>query len=87
MKLQLDIEDESEISEEEYEEAVKKMQEEYKSKSGKGKQKSSNSTVKHLMDKTRWRRLKWLQDEHPMVSEVLNKFPYLKVNRWVCQYF
>ena len=83
MKLQLNIEDELDISEEEYEEAVKQMQQEYKKKSAKGKQGRSNSTVKHLMNKTRFQRLKWIQDEHPLVSEVLKKFPFLKANRWV----
>lgn len=78
MKLQLDVEDELEICEEEYEEAIKKMEEEYKSKSSKGKQGRSNSMVKHLMEKTRLERLKWIQDEHLLVSEVLHKFPFLK---------
>ena len=46
--------------EEEYEEVIKEMQEEYKRKSTKGKQGISNSMVKHLMDKMRLRRLKVL---------------------------
>ena len=83
MKLQLDINDDLEIDEEEYEEVIKQMQEEYKRKSAKGKQGRSSSTVKHLMGKTRLRRLKWIQDECPLVSEVLKKFPFLKANRWV----
>ena len=80
MKLQLDIDDELEIDEEEYEEAIKQMQEEYRNKSAKGKQ----GTIKHLMGKTRLLRLKWIQDERPLVSEILKKFPFLKANRWVC---
>lgn len=84
MKLQLDINDELEIDEEEYEEALKQMQEEYKSRSVKGKEGRSSSTIKHLMGKTRLQRLKWIQDERPLVSEVLKKFPFLKTNRWVC---
>ena len=84
MKLQLDIDDELEIDEEEYEEAIKQMQEEYRNKSTKGKQGRSSSTIKHLMGKTRLLRLKWIQDERPLVSEILKKFPFLKANRWVC---
>ena len=83
MKLQLDIEDE-EISKEEYKEAIKEMQEEYKRKLTKGKQGRSNSMVKHLIDKTSLQRLKWVQDERSLVSKVLHKFPFLKENRWVC---
>ena len=45
MKLQLDIDDELEIDEEEYEEAIKQMQEEYRNKSAKGKQGRSSSTI------------------------------------------
>ena len=52
MNLQLNIEDELDISKEEYEEAVKRMQQEYKNKSAKGKQGRSNSIIKHLMNKT-----------------------------------
>ena len=74
-------EQESAIDEDEYEEAVEHLQVEFKNK-GKGK-KGSLSYVKDLMMKTRFRRHQWISNERPMISEVVEKFPYLSRSRWV----
>jgi len=84
MRLELGSEDESEMSQEEYEEAVKALKDEFKKS---GKHKGSSSTVKHLLDKMRRLRLVWVQDERPLVAEVIKRFPHLKLNRWVCCYY
>ena len=73
------------MSQEEYDEAIETLQDEFKKKSG--KHKGSSSTVKHLLDKTRRLRLVWVQDERPLVTEVIKRFPHLKLNRWVCCYY
>ena len=55
---------------------------EYRNK-GKGKKGSKQSTVKQLMEKTRGRRQQWIRSDHPLVSEVITKFPHLASSRWV----
>lgn len=67
IRLELGSEDESEMSQKKYEEAVKTLQDEYKKS---GKHKNSSSSVKHLLDKTRRLRLKWVQDEFRSCSKV-----------------
>ena len=79
--MRLDSEDEHTVDEDEYEEAVEKLQEEYKRK--KGKKTTSHSYIKNLMDKTKLRRHQWIRQDRPLILEILDKFPYLSTSRWV----
>ena len=96
-RLRIYTGEEVDITEEEYEDAIKQLQgiqldltpfytiliclEEYKSR--KHGKGSKQSTVKQLMDKTKIKRHHWIQTEKPMVSEVTKKFSYLTSSRWV----
>ena len=80
-RLRLYSENEQTIDEEEYEETVRKLQEEFKNKNG--KKGSSHSIIKNLMEKTKFQRHKWIRQDKPMILEVLDKFPYLSTSRWV----
>lgn len=75
-------EEESPIDDDEYEEAVEHLQQEFKNKS-KGKKGKGFGFVKELMTKTRFRRHQWVSSDRPLISEVLEKFPYLSSSRWV----
>ena len=79
--MRLDSEDEHTVDEDEYEEAVEKLQEEYKRK--KGKKTTSHSYIKNSMDKTKLRRHQWIRQDKPLILEILDKFPYLSTSRWV----
>lgn len=80
-RVRLYSEDENIIDEEEYEEAVQKLQEECKSK--KGKKAANHSIIKNLMEKTKLRRHQWIRQDRPLILEILDKFPYLSTSRWV----
>ena len=69
------------VDEEEYEEAVGKLQEEYKIK--KGKKSTNHSIIKNEMEKTKLRRHQWIRQDRPLILEILDKFPYLSTSRWV----
>lgn len=80
-KARLYSEDELPIDEEEYQEAVEKLQEEYRNK--KGKKSTNHSIIKNLMEKTKLRRHEWIRKDRPLILEILDKFPYLSTSRWV----
>ena len=61
------------MSEEDYENAVSKLKEEY-AKNRKGRK---HATIKYLMEVTRQRRWKWILEQSPLVSEVIEEFPFL----------
>lgn len=42
-----------------------------------------HSTVKHLMELTRVKRCQWIQQDRPLISEVVEKFPCLAFSKWV----
>ena len=79
--MRLYSEDEHTIDEEEYEEAMEKLQEEYKSK--KRKKATNHSFMKNLMEKTKLRCHQWIRQDRPLILEILYKFPYLSTSRWV----
>ena len=77
------VENEEEVSSEEYDEAVQQLEEEYKKKvSKRGKQ--NPSEVKRLMALTRGKRQEWIRTDCPLVSDVVTKFPFLQSSLWVC---
>ena len=78
-KIQVDDGEELD-DDDEYEEAVQALKGEFK-KGGKGKGK--HSTIKNLMEKTRKLQYKWIREEHPLISEVIEKFPTLSSSKWV----
>lgn len=81
-RLRLYSEEDTMINEEEYEEAVQVLQDEYNNKK-KNKKGSNHKIIKDLMEKTKKRRHQWIRQDRPMVTEVLNKFPVLRTSRWV----
>ncbi len=70
----LRIESTTQITEEEYTEAVRELKEEHK----KSKKNRSQVRVKELMEATYSGRRKWIMEERPFVGEVLDAFPPLK---------
>lgn len=81
-RLKVFTEEESLIDDDEYEEAIVQLQQEFKNK-GKGKKGKGHGFVKNLMIKTRFRRHQWINNDRPLISEVLQKFPHLSTSRWV----
>ena len=72
--------DGEELSDEEYEAAIKELQTEYK----KGRKGGRNQALlKQLMEKTRKGRRRWIENERPPVSEVIGRFPCLETSRMV----
>ena len=71
--------DNEQYDEDEYEEAVSKIQEEWK----KGPKTRSRSVLKSLMDRTRSVRRKWIEQDRPMMSDILERFPCLSNSRQV----
>ena len=70
-KTQQDQEDALvECDEDEYEEAVAMLKDEWK----KGRKSRSQATIKELMDKTAQLRRRWIEAQRPLVSDVLGKF-------------
>ena len=63
--------DNEQYDEDEYEEALSKIQEEWK----KGPKTRSTSVLKSLMDRTRSVRRKWIEQDRPMTSDILERFP------------
>ena len=79
-KTQQDQEDALvECDEDEYEEAVAMLKDEWK----KGRKSRSQATIKELMDKTAQLRRRWIEAQRPLVSDVLGKFPCLSQSRAV----
>lgn len=68
-----------EHDEDEYEKAILDLAEEWK----KGRRSRSQAVVKDLMDKTGPHRRRWIEQDRPMVSEVLSKFPCFGHSRTV----
>ena len=79
-RMKFHLEDAPEISEEEYEEAIQNLKAELKKG---GKRVGKHSTVKHLMELTRAKRCHWIQQDRPLISEVVDKFPCLAFSKWV----
>lgn len=72
-------EENHEYDEDEYEKAILDLTEEWK----KGRRSRSQAVVKELMDKTRPHRRRWIEQDRPMVSDVLSKFPCFVHSRTV----
>ena len=73
-------EDESvEYDKDEYEAALSDLAEEW----SKGRRSRSQAVIKELMDKTAPQRRKWIEQDRPMVSDVLSKYPCLGHSRSV----
>ena len=66
------------MDQEAYEEAVESLKAELKTKN-KGKHK----TIKSIMEATRTNRCQWIQEKHPLMADVLLKFPCLAFSKWV----
>lgn len=62
-----------------YQGAIDELKAEYR----KGKKDRNHSTVKQLMDTTLIRRRKWIMQERPLISEVLQKFSPLTTSKGV----
>ena len=75
----MDIEDV--IDDEEYEEAICEMKTEHAKKRGK-----NHSRIKQLMETTRGRRKKWITEDSPLTSQILQKFPLLSSTKTVSLY-
>ena len=80
-RLRLYSEEDSEINDEDYEEAVQGLQDEYRNK--KNKKGSNHKVIKELMEKTKKKRHQWIRQDRPMITEVLDRFPLLRTSRWV----
>ena len=75
-----DDSDGPELNDDEYEKTIKKLQTEYK----KGRKGGKNQALlKQLIEKTRRGRRRWIENERPLVSEVVGRFPCLGTSRMV----
>ena len=81
-RLRLYSEDDTLLNDEEYEEAVQVLQDEYNNRK-KNKKGSNQKVIKDLMEKTKVKRHQWIRQDRPMITEVLDKFPVLRTSRWV----
>ena len=70
-----------EITDEEYDDAIDKLKAECKKNKGK-----NHATIKELMQVTEQRRRKWIEEESPLVVEILSKYPSLTSTRPPGQY-
>lgn len=68
-----------EYDEDEYEAALSDLADEW----SKGRRSRSQAVVKELMDKTAPQRRKWIEQDRPMVSDVLSKYPCFGHSRHV----
>ena len=68
-----------ELNDDEYE-GIKELQAEYR-KGHKGGR--NQALLKQLMEKTRRGRRRWIENERPLVSEVVGRFPCLGTSRTV----
>ena len=66
-KLKFYTGDEPPIDDEEYEQAIEKLIEEYRSK-GKSKKSNGHGYVKNLMEITKLKRHQWIHTERPLIS-------------------
>jgi len=78
-------EDEPEMGDEEYDAAIEELNEEYTLRKA-GKKGKGHGRVKELMELTKARRVHWICEDKPLISEILQKFPFLKTNRWVSNF-
>ena len=69
--------DPNEIDDEEYEKCVKNLKHEIK------RSLPRSSIVKELMDKTKAGRRKWIMSDKPSSAELVQVFPFLRVEKWV----
>ena len=79
--MQTSVADDGEgLNDDEYEAVIKELQTEYK----KGRKGGRNQALlKQLMEKTRKGRRRWIENERPLVSEVIGRFPCLETSRMV----
>ena len=69
-----------ELNDDEYEGMIKELQAEYR----KGRKEGRNQALlKQLIEKTRRGRRRWIENERPLVSEVVERFPCLRTSRMV----
>ena len=78
-RLKLSTEGSQEITDEECKETMDELNQEYK----KSKRERNHATIKHLMEATKQHRRKWIMEERPLMSEVLDKFPFLASSKQV----
>lgn len=77
---QSDVLDEEAVEDEnEYEKCVSELKAEWK----KGVKTRSRAVVKSLMNKTRNMRRRWIEQDRPMTSDILDRFPCLGNSRQV----
>ena len=76
------LDEEAVEDENEYEKCVSELKAEWK----KGAKTRSRAVVKSLMDKTRNMRRRWIEQDRPMTSDILDKFPCLGNSRQVRLY-
>ena len=69
-----------ELNDDEYEEMIKELQTEHRKARKRGR---NQALLKQLMEKTRRGRRRWIEDERPLVSEVVGRVPCLGTSRMV----
>lgn len=84
--VESDAENEPEVDDQEYEEALQKLKSEI-TKGGSHKRGGNNSEVKRLMEITRLKRHQWIREENPLIADVVQKFPHLSSSRWVRKFY
>ena len=77
-RMKFHLKDLPEITEEEYEEAIENLNAELKKG---GKRMGKHSAVKHLMKLTRAKQCQWVQQDCPLILEVVEKFPCLAFSK------
>ena len=82
-RLKMSTEGSQEITDEEYKESMDELNQEYK----KSKRERNHATIEQLMKATQQHCRKWIVEEHPLMSEVLDKFPFLASSKKVSSLF
>ena len=80
-RIRLYSEEDVILDNEEYEEAVQGLHDEYFNR--KKHKKGNHQVVKELMEKTKKKRHEWIREDRPLITEILDKFPVLRTSRWV----
>ena len=70
-----------EISESEYDDAIQTMKGEYQKKVA--KKPYNPSEVKRLMYLTQLKRQAWITTECPLLTDIIDQFPFLQSSSWV----
>ena len=77
-RARLYLEDDGQIDEDVYIEAVEKLQ-----YYGKNKKSGKHGEIKQLMELTKLKRHQWIRTERPLIFDVVRKFPCLATTKWV----